>query len=576
MKIDINHKLLKPKLLCLLLILAGIFWRFNGLNWDSNHHLHPDERFLTMVANDIHLPTSLNEYFDQSTSRLNPTNYKYNFFVYGILPITLNKVLATFFNLNNYDKIALLGRFLSAFIDSLNILIIFLLVKKLKRISPVLNIARLEYWSAAVYASLVLPIQLAHFFTVDTFVNTFVLISLFFSLSIKKSVLTKQVLKLVLSAGFFGLAISSKISAFYSLPLILLFLFFDQLKLFFNQKIYFKKIILSLGKIMFATLLFITTTYFVVRLTNPYYFAHPSLLNRAISISFTENITQLKSSTKKESTFPPAIQWKSKTPIIFSLQNIIFFGLGLPAGIILVVGTTSMISQVFKKRDWILFFILLWTMGFLIYHGLQFAQTMRYFLVLYPWFALIIAFGLSKIPSPIAIVSLIFWPMIFTSIYQTPHSRVEASKWIYQNITPGSKILSEHWDDGLPLSGDFGYHGIYQAEQLEVFIPDSEEKIAKIANQLQNADYYILSSNRAWQSIMDYPKEYPLMSQFYKKLFANQIPNYQYVKTFSSFPKLCLPLTKICWRWNDQWAEESFTVYDHPQVLIFKNLGKKQ
>ena len=37
-------------LLCLLAVLAaGGYLRFSGINWDENFHLHPDERFLTMV-----------------------------------------------------------------------------------------------------------------------------------------------------------------------------------------------------------------------------------------------------------------------------------------------------------------------------------------------------------------------------------------------------------------------------------------------------------------------------------------------------------------------------------------------
>ena len=32
----------------ILVLLAGAFFRFSGLNWDENYHLHPDERFLTI------------------------------------------------------------------------------------------------------------------------------------------------------------------------------------------------------------------------------------------------------------------------------------------------------------------------------------------------------------------------------------------------------------------------------------------------------------------------------------------------------------------------------------------------
>ena len=39
----------RARVLLLLILLAGAFFRFVGINWDHNHHLHPDERFISMV-----------------------------------------------------------------------------------------------------------------------------------------------------------------------------------------------------------------------------------------------------------------------------------------------------------------------------------------------------------------------------------------------------------------------------------------------------------------------------------------------------------------------------------------------
>ena len=50
-------------LMVAILLLGGIL-RFTGLGWGEHQHLHPDERFLTMVENSLQWPKSLKEYFD--------------------------------------------------------------------------------------------------------------------------------------------------------------------------------------------------------------------------------------------------------------------------------------------------------------------------------------------------------------------------------------------------------------------------------------------------------------------------------------------------------------------------------
>jgi hypothetical protein len=57
-----------------LLLLAAAWLRLSGLDWDQGQHLHPDERFLTMVATDIRWPRSLAAYFDTGHSPLNPAD----------------------------------------------------------------------------------------------------------------------------------------------------------------------------------------------------------------------------------------------------------------------------------------------------------------------------------------------------------------------------------------------------------------------------------------------------------------------------------------------------------------------
>ena len=157
-----------------LIFLLAIFFRFNNLNWDQNFHLHPDERFLTMVTSAMKLPQSFEEYFHQKKSLLNPPNIGFNFYVYGIFPLVLTKYLAVNFGMDNYNEITILGRFLSAFFDFLTVILVYkatkLLLKKFKNVSSsFFHVTPLL--AAFFYAISVYPIQAAHFFTTDSFLN---------------------------------------------------------------------------------------------------------------------------------------------------------------------------------------------------------------------------------------------------------------------------------------------------------------------------------------------------------------------------------------------------------------------
>ncbi|MFH1561325.1 MAG: hypothetical protein ABID04_01965, partial [Patescibacteria group bacterium] len=134
------------KQLFLILVLALVL-RIVGLNWDQGFHLHPDERFLTMVGTSISWPSSLGEYFDTANSPLNPYNNGFDFFVYGPLPLFLTKLVAGTFGLDNYANLNLVGRLLSALFDVGTVWLLFKISKKL--------------WPSLFYALMVLPIQLS-------------------------------------------------------------------------------------------------------------------------------------------------------------------------------------------------------------------------------------------------------------------------------------------------------------------------------------------------------------------------------------------------------------------------------
>nr|MBI2904261.1 hypothetical protein [Chloroflexota bacterium] len=150
----------------------------------------------------------------------------------------------------------------------------------------------------------------------------------------------------------------------------------------------------------------------------------------------------------------------------------------------------------------------------------------------------------------------------------------------------GSTIANESsWDDGLPLrlDGFDPYGGILKGENLELYWDDNQAKVELMQGVLDRSDYITISSNRQYASITRLPMRYPLTIAFYRALFGCPAPapidrcgaeltpanfhgtlGFDLVATFASDPAL------DSLRINDQMAEEPFTVYDHPKVLIFK------
>ncbi len=154
-------------------------------------------------------------------------------------------------------------------------------------------------------------------------------------------------------------------------------------------------------------------------------------------------------------------------------------------------------------------------------------------------------------------------------------------------LLSGAGIATEgDWDDNLPLrmDGYDGFGGIYPLDlTFNMYWDDNQEKLERFTRILDQAEYIVISSNRQWGSLPRIPERFPMTTIYYRELLgcpAGQLVEYCYniakpgtyqgnlgyelVKTFQSDPKIG-PFSL-----NDQFAEEAFTVYDHPKVFIFK------
>ncbi len=193
-------------LLLIVVLIIGAYFGTVGLNWDAGQHLHPDERFLTMVESALEPvgassdelgppPTASNQkwregyagvmpdcsrwggYFDTFCSPLNPQNRGYTFFVYGDFPLIVVRYIAGWLGQVGYDQVNLVGRQLSALSDLLTILLLYIIGSRLYN-------RRVALLGAAFSALAVEQIQQSHFFIVDNFANLFIFLALLFAVEI--------------------------------------------------------------------------------------------------------------------------------------------------------------------------------------------------------------------------------------------------------------------------------------------------------------------------------------------------------------------------------------------------------
>ncbi|HEU5103528.1 MAG TPA: DUF2298 domain-containing protein, partial [Roseiflexaceae bacterium] len=562
--------------LALVLLIAALF-RFNGLSWDSDQKLHPDERFLISVTDDLRWPDTFETYFDPQTSTLSPYALPdMGLFVYGTLPVYLVKSTAILLDVDTEDAITLIGRSLSALFDLGTILFLFLIGRQLYG-------SKVGLLAAILLSLSVLDIQLAHFYAVDTFACFFVVATIYVILRASSS---GRWSTYALAGLLFGLGLASKLSAAILAVPIGLGLAIDLARRLRDGNDARR----AFGHTLARALTVFAIAALVFRVVQPIAFAGPGFWNWSLNSRWLADIDEQRLIIAGEEDMPWLQQWAGRSAS-FALYNIVIWGLGVPLGLAALAGLGLAIYDLIWRRRLEHLLPAAFVAVMFAYHASAFAKFMRYFLPIYPFLALMAAWLLVRIldfrfriferlptihnpkskiawlPLLLVVSATLLYALAFSAIYSQPHTRVAASRWMFANIAPGATLANEAWDDWLPLDVDgkvaFGKRGLFKDVELPNYDDDTPDKLDQLVDYLTQADYVVLSSNRLYDSIPRLPLRYPMTSRYYALLLAGEL-GFERVAQFVSYPTLFgiqIP---------DQAAEESFTVYDHPRVQIFK------
>ncbi|MGC9400373.1 MAG: DUF2298 domain-containing protein [Anaerolineae bacterium] len=454
-------------LFLVVLLLAGWLRTYN-LDWDKGTHLHPDERYLTMVASALEPPETWADYWDPAASTMNPENQGYAGYVYGTFPLFLTRVVggwldalctvappATLLSCSpglytGYNGIHLVGRALSTLADLLTLVVLTALAYQLFD-------AYVALLAAALYACAVLPIQHSHFFVVDNFATLFVITTLTFSVH---AVLTGRRWPLFLGGVATGLAVASKISTW---PTALIVAAGGVLQRRRTEKgdtytltLNVPSLLTLVGSGVLAALVF--------RTAQPYAFSGPGFLNVGLNESWLENMRYIRRLVSGEIDVPYGHQWANRTPLLFPWRNMVIWGLGLPLGLTAWLGWGVFARHTLRHRRWVLLLPWFWATGFFLYQGVQWVKSMRYLLPVYPLFVLfaawVVVWGRRKLldlaPRLRILRHLVstlgragpwlllggaaLWAAAFMQIYVQPFTRVAASRWIYDHVPTAATL----------------------------------------------------------------------------------------------------------------------------------------
>jgi hypothetical protein len=551
--------------------------RLYGLNWDSGNSFHPDERQILFHVTAIAWPTSLAQFLNPITSPLNP-----KFFAYGSFPIYLLALVGHLLgyqlsDATNFVPLTLVGRVISALFDSGTVLLTGWLALILARKSRQLQA---HAWPMALLAAAFmtfspLDLQLSHFYTVDTLLNFFVLLTV---LACVVLVDAEHIAGWSALAGIsYGLAMATKFSA---APLAIVLLVAIGLRWYRRRDFLSAAVALLWSAVLVIFIFFFTQPY--------------ALLDMS---TFIQQVSDQSNLVRGSLDLPYVRQFFGTVPVLYQGENLVLWGLGV------TLGTTSILGLIWLC--WLLWHDIFspWLVVFswvVVYGAIVctfFVKYMRYLLPLYPFLALMAAAFLIVVLQRVRWIDehylerfvwitpflqagliilvlggTIFQGLALLNVYSEPNTRIQASEWIYQHIPPGSVLTYEQWDDSLPVS--VGSHspamyvqesyidGVQSVTGLDLYSDDTQAKAQLLASILPRVDVITMPTDRLDKSIPKDPKRYPLTIHYYQLLFSGQL-GFHLAATFENHPHL-FGITL-----DDSNADESYSVFDHPTARIF-------
>jgi hypothetical protein len=530
-------------LIILIIVTIGAFFRFYKLDWGQGLFAHPDEYHIVSSVDRLSFPYQMHPHF----------------FSYGTVIIYLIYFTQEIFkHFSILFNTFLIGRFYSAFFSTLTIFVVYnicltIFTKK--------NFALIAAFLTAITPGL---IQQAHFATPES-TQTFLMFSSL--LFIIKFVKQNKILHLFFASIFWGLSLGVKVSSgVLLLPLIIAVATRSHVKLNFKKPILFiKQISNELSKFIIIILIIVFTSIIVFAIVSPYVFLDFP--------AFRSNFEYEGGLAIGEFLVFYTRQFINTIPIAFQADKILPFVLGPILFLFSLAGFIFMLINSIKKPKMEFFIILITFLSIFLPNAFLFAKWTRFISPTFPFFAIFASFLLnlaylnskfiSKVLTYVLLITTFLWTAAFFSIYLHSDIRIAASAWIEKKIPENSNILVEGGNTiDIPLKGNF------RKISLDFYnLEDNLSDRYNIASELEKSDYFLIQSRRVFMNHQRLPGFFPVTANFYNALFNGKL-GFKQIKEFHSYPTLQIGNFKL--EFPDERAEETWSVFDHPVIRIFK------
>ena len=608
-----------PFLLLAFVLALALALRLHGVDWDQGRGFHPDERDIYMRSGCMYdlltdAPragdcgylndhpeaepglSGLKHFFDPERSPLNPHWFPLGSILIYVL-VFFRSVAELFTDMSAMDM-RFIGRPLSALADVGSVLMVYLLARRFYS-------QRVGLLAAGLTALAVIHVQHSHFYRPETFSVLFTLASLWAMVRMMEG---RRIRDSALLGVMLGLALAPKVNVLpllAPLALVYWYRFWDE-----AERRWFDFTPDMAVPVIRDAAVCAVVAVGVFFVTAPYAF-----------IDFGEFVADLSFQARMANNaglVPFTIQYVDTPAFFYQISQTSVWGLGLPLGVVAWLAVPFTVALAFtnestRRADLLL---LAWVVpGFLFLETFE-VRFLRYAFPLMPVMIILAARLLiwlwenapevgawferawpaigRFLPAAVAaIVVLIvaftaFYSLAFQRVYAQDHPAIAASRWINEHVPRGSSLVYDnHWDEFLPDL--YGYDGW----QFPLYETDTVAKMEELAGRLSGSDYLVFYSSRPYASAARDPGRFPLSNQYYQQLFAGRL-GYRLHAEFTSYPQFAgvafrddalqraglespeaaLPGQRSVASLNLGYADENVASYDHPRVLLFRNVDR--